>query len=173
MIFFITKTQFENRIGAKRVKRLYDDNSDGTADTDPVNQLRADASSKVRSYLEPMGIMDSLVALFNQTTGELLTGKVLPDEVIRLTLDVAVALAAQRHPEVMRQDWRLLMQQCDADLKALREGKTSLGGGTQGSVATPESEIQGATVIVGDSSAVSCAEDGDAEGRFGDMGDFA
>lgn len=173
MIYFFTKAQLENRLSKKKIARIYDDNVDGNADTDAVNQLRADASSKVRSYLEPMGIMTSLEALFNQETGELLPGKVLPDEIVRLSLDVAVALAAQRHPEVMRQDWRELMKQADADLCKLRDGKTSLGGGTQGGAETPESELQGATVTLGNAEVVSTAVDGDQEGRFGNMGDFS
>ena len=171
MIYFFTKAQLEARLSKKKVKRIYDDNSDGTADTDPVNQLRADASSKVRSYLEPLGIMASLEALFNQTTGELLSGKVLPDEIVRLALDVGVALAAQRHPEVMRQDWTLLMKQADADLCKLRDGKTSLGGGTQGSVATPQSEIQGS--VVGRPSREDDPDDSRPAQQWGDMGDFA
>jgi hypothetical protein len=173
MIYFITKGQFENRLGAKKVKRIYDDNSDGTADTDAINQLRADASSKVRSYLDAMGIMAKLEPLFDQTTGELLAGKTVPEEVVRLTLDVGVALAAQRHPEVMRQDWIALMKQCESDLCKLRDGKTSLGGGTQGGVETPETSIHGSTVIIGDPDAVSSNDDDSTEGRWSDMGDFS
>lgn len=171
MIYFFTKAQFEARLSAKKVKRIYDDNSDGVADVDPVNQLRADATSKVRSYIEPMGIMTTLLPLFNQTTGEVLTNSVLPDEIIRLSLDVGVALAAQRHPEVMRQDWRLLMEQCDKDLARLRDGKTSLGGGTQGGVATPPTEIQGATATFPADTAGTA--EADRTSVFGKMGDFS
>lgn len=170
MIYFFTRAQLEARLSAKRVKRIYDDNSDGNADTDPINQLRADAASKVRSFLEPMGIMDDLEALFNQATGELLSGKVLPDEVVRLSLDVACALAAQRHPEVVRMDWRTMMQQCDSDLCKLRDGKTSLGGGTQGGVATPETEVHGATVT---QDPASESDSDGQEGRWSDMGDYS
>lgn len=174
MIYLFTKAQFENRVSAKKVKRLYDDNSDGNPDGDPVNQLRADASSKVRSYLEPMGIMPAIEALFDQATGELLTGKVLPEEIVRLSLDVGVALACQRHPEVMRQDWTLLMRQCDSDLTKLRDGKTSLGGGTQGGVATPESDLSGGAVgVPGASPEKQTGDDPCVPGsRWGDMGDY-
>lgn len=169
MIYFFTKAQFENRISAKKVKRLYDDNSDGNADTDPVNQLRADASSKVRSYLEPMGIMPSLVAMCNAATGELLPLGSFPEEIVRLSLDVAVALACQRHPEVMRQDWTLLMKQCDADLCKLRDGKTSLGGN-----GAPETALHGGVVGV-----VGAYPEGQRKddpcvpsGRWSDTGDY-
>jgi hypothetical protein len=172
MIFFFTKAQFEARISAKRVKRLYDDDADGNADTNPVNRLRADASAKVRSYLEPMDLFTAKIeALFDQATGELLTGKILPDEVTRLALDAAVALACQRHPEVMRQDWVKLMEQVDKDLARLRDGKTSLGGGTQGGVATPDSSWDDPTAVFpADSSAT---EEADRETRWGKMGDFS
>ncbi len=169
MIFFVTKTHIENRLSVKRLRRICDDNSDGAADTDPVNQLRADASSKVRSYLEPMGMMGALAALFNESTGELLSGKIVPDEIVRLTLDVVTALCAQRHPEVMRMDWRTLMEQCDKDLSRLRDGKTSLGGGTQGGIATPETAVQEAVAIFPDDGTA----EGDRAGRWDDMGGFA
>jgi len=169
MIYFFTKAQFENRISAKKVKRLYDDNSDGNADTDPVNQLRADASSKVLSYLEPMGIVPGLTLLCNGSTGELLPSAVFPSEIVRLSLDVAVALACQRHPEVMRQDWTILMKQCDADLCKLRDGKTSLGG------APHETVLHGGVVgIPGEEpQAVSRITDTfRSGGKWGDTGDF-
>lgn len=170
MILFFTRAQLESRMGSRKIKRLLDDNQDGLADTDAVNQLRADASSKVRSYIEPMGVMPTIEALFNQTSGELLNGKKLPDELVRLALDVAVALAAQRHPEVMRQDWRQLMEQVDKDLCKLRDGKTSLGGGTQGGVATPESQVQGGTVVIADDG--SGTEEDERVARWSEMGDF-
>lgn len=174
MIYLFTKKQLEDRISSKKVKRLYDDNSDGNADQDPVNQLRADASSKVRSFLEPMGIMTSIVLLFDQTTGELLPNKVVPEEIVRLSLDVGVALAAQRHPEVMRQDWTLLMKQCDTDLGNLRSGKTSLGGGTQGGVDTPETALHGG--VVGVPGATPEAQRSDdpcvPDGKWSKMGDY-
>lgn len=173
MILFVTKAQIEARLSAKRLKRIYDDNSDGLADVDAVNQLRADASSKVRSYLEPMGVMPTLEVLFNQTTGELISGKVVPDEIVRLTLDVVVALACQRFPEVMRQDWVKLMDQCDKDLCKLRDGKTSLGGGTQGGVATPVSTLDGSSVIVGDGDTAESNNPGEIENRWSNMGEYS
>ena len=172
MMYFFTKAQLEARLSAKRVKRIYDDNLDGNADTDPINQLRADTTSKVASYLEPLGIMPRIEALFDQTTGELLTGKTLPQELTRLTLEVAVALAAQRFPEIMRMNWVELMAQVDKDLCKLRDGKTSLGGGIfgDGTESTPEVELQGSTVVIPDDG--SGATDDEREPRWGAMGDF-
>ena len=171
MMYFFTKAQLEARISAKRVKRIYEDNLDGNADTDPINQLRADTTAKVCSYLEPLGVMAAIEARFNQTTGELLDGKALPQELTRLTLEVAVALASQRFPEVMRMNWVELMAQVDKDLCKLRDGKTSLGGGldTAGDP-TPEVELQGSTVVIADDG--SGASDDEREPRWSAMGDF-
>ena len=164
MIYFFTQAQLESRLSAKRVKRIYDDNSDGDADANPIKQLRADASSKVRSYLEPLGVMPTFAAMVNATTGELLTGQTFPEEIVRLALDVAVALAAQRHPEVVCMDWRPLMEQCDKDLARLREGKTTLGG--QGA---PAPVNQGAEVRSGDPDAPELPS---PPRTFQNMGDF-
>jgi hypothetical protein len=49
-----------------------------------------------------------------------------PHEVVRLTLDVAYAMAAQRYPEVVRVDWLPLMQAAEKDLGRLRDGTTRL-----------------------------------------------
>lgn len=129
MILFFTKALLEGRLSVKRVQRIFDDDNDGVVDSDPLMQLRRDASSKVASYLEPIGLMPRLEALVNPTTGELLApASGFPEEVVRLALDVAVALACQRFPEIMRQDWQTLMAQAEKDLDRLRTNKTSLGG---------------------------------------------
>ena len=129
MILFFTRAQLEARLSAKRVQRFFDDNNDGTPDLDTIAQIRQDASSKVAGYLEPIGLMTTFATLVNATTGELLDpAKGFPEEVVRLSLDVATALSAQRFPEIMRTDWEKLMTQAEKDLCNLRDGKTSLGG---------------------------------------------
>jgi len=146
MILFFTQAQLEARLSAKRVQRIFDDNNDGVPDKNPVAQIRQDASSKVASYLEPIGLTPTLEALVNLTTGELLDPtKGFPEEVVRLGLDVAVALACQRFPEVMRQDWQTLMAQAEKDLVSLRMGKTSLGGQS-----APEATNLGGAIRSGD-----------------------
>lgn len=129
MILLFTLAQLQGRLSAKRVQRIFDDNNDGTPDTDAIAQLRQDASSKVASYLAPVDLAAKLDALVNPKTGELLDpANGFPEEVVRLSLDVATALAAQRFPEIMRMDWEKLMAQAEKDLRALRDGATSLGG---------------------------------------------
>jgi hypothetical protein len=115
---FITQVQLSRRISPDRLRRIYDDSLVGTADVDAVTQLRRDASSKVASYL--VGITD-LNAVQAAATAD------AAHEVVRLTLDVAVAMATQRFPEVVQTlDWEALMKQADKDLKMLRESFTQL-----------------------------------------------
>ena len=110
----ITQDQLEDRLSKLTVQRLYDDDNDGTSDSNPIAGLIRDASSKVYSYLGPIYDLD----LIDPTK---------QDEVVRLTLDVAQAMAAQRRPEYVRIDGYKLMAQADADLKILRNGWTNLG----------------------------------------------
>lgn len=109
-----TQAQLEARISKLTVQRIYDDDNDGTADNDPIAGLVRDASSKVYSYLGP--IYD--VALIDPAQ---------QDEVVRLGLDVAQAMAAQRHPEYVRIDGYKMMAQAESDLKNLRKNLTNLG----------------------------------------------
>jgi phage gp36-like protein len=117
---YITKTDLENRLSAEVLVQICDDNNDGTADTGPVARLCADSSSKVAGYLR--GTYDLAAVAANP-----------PNEVIRLTLDVAVAYAAQRHGEYVRRDWGPLMKAAEHDLENLRKGLTRLD-----VIATPE-----------------------------------
>lgn len=145
---FFTKAQLEARISAKVVRQIFDDNNDGTADTDPIDQLRADASSKVESYV---------AAILTLPLSP------VPPELVRLSLDVAVALAAQRHPEIVRQDWQKLMKQAEDDLCRLRDGKTVLG-----PPPAPIPANHGAHLVDGDASRV----DEDTQRFWDDMGDY-
>jgi hypothetical protein len=111
---YITSSDLTNRLGAATVRRVLDDDADGTADSAPLAALCADASSKVAGYLQGVYELATVAAS-------------PPREVIRLTLDVAVAMCAQRHPEVMRGlDWVELMKAADRDLAALRKNATAL-----------------------------------------------
>jgi phage gp36-like protein len=111
---YITITQLQNRLGAATVRRVLDDDADGVADAGPLQSLIDDATSKVAGYL--VGVY-SLAAIAADP----------PHEVVRLTLDVAVAMCAQRHPEVMRGlDWVELLKAAERDLLSLRKNLTSL-----------------------------------------------
>jgi phage gp36-like protein len=111
---YITTTDLTNRLGAFTVRRILDDNVDGVADSAPFTALIADASSKVAGYLQGVYSLSAVAAS-------------TPREVIRLTLDVAVAMCAQRHPEVMRGiDWVELMKAANHDLEQLRKNVVGL-----------------------------------------------
>lgn len=109
----VTQKQLEDRLSKTTVRRILDDDNDGSADTDPVTALLRDAMSKVCSYLGPIFDLD-------------LIDPAQQPEVLRLTLDVAQAMAAQRHPEYMRVDGYKMMAQAEKDLRLLREGMTNL-----------------------------------------------
>ncbi len=118
---YISNEDVRLRLGAPKYHRLFDEDGDGLADdvnssgdtSNTVERIRRDASAKVAGYLR--GIYD-LDAVATDT----------PEEVKRLALDVFVAIAAQRHPEVMRVEWKDLLDAVERDLRNLREGKTRL-----------------------------------------------
>lgn len=115
---FITTTQLENRLSRTVVKQIFDDDNDGVADLAPLEQLCKDASSKLSSWLGPIYPLDALRAM---------TADELPDEIVRLSLDVAQAMMAQRHPEYRRVDPFELMKQAERDCERLRKNETNLG----------------------------------------------
>jgi len=127
-------TELGYRIGSTALKRIFDDDRDGTADVDPVTQLLADAKSKVFGVLRATGY----------TLADVEANP--PHEVNRLMLDAAVAYAAQRHPEVVRRDWVPLMAQVDADLMKIRKGVIRLD--VAGTPEPPTNE--GGSFTVGD-----------------------
>lgn len=108
---YFTQADLEKRLSTDTVNAIYDDANAGSASAAPIAALIADSSSKVDSYLR--GIYP-------------LPLTVVPNEVKRLALDVAVAYAAQRHSEYVRRDWKTLMEQVERDLKSLRRGETRL-----------------------------------------------
>lgn len=153
----------ENRLSKGTVRRIFDDNNDGTADNDVITQLLEDASSKVDSYLA--GVF------------ELPLAQPYPHEVLRLELDVAVAMAAQRFPETLRMmDAKVLMEMAEKDLDRLRTGKTKLGvappdpgknhGGTVNVPTTSASDTATNDAVLGSSSSAS------GGGYWNKMGDF-
>jgi phage gp36-like protein len=115
---YATKRDLEKRLSADVVRRIYDDNNDGDTDSDAVDALLFDATAKVDSYFS---------AVTSVPIGMVGTPPVYPREVIRLTLDVAEAYAAKRHPEVVARDWEKLMKAAEADLMKYRKGETKLG----------------------------------------------
>src|SRR5690348_14231244 len=87
---YFTEEDLEARLSKAVVRRILDDNNDGETDYDPLQQIRKDSCSKVSSYI--IGVYEYPLT------------QPYPHEVTRLALDVAVAYAAQRHPEVVKKD---------------------------------------------------------------------
>lgn len=114
---YFTQKDLEDRLGEVRVRRIFDDSNIGLASEDAITRLRKDASSKVRgrlgSHLKQGQIDDVEV-----TT---------PDEIVRIALDMATALAAQRYPEVVQYDWEPIMKEANADLDRWMKGQISVG----------------------------------------------
>jgi phage gp36-like protein len=111
----ITKQQLVARLGLVQFTRVFDDNNDGAADKLSEEQIRKDASGKVRGAL---GLVYD-AALLNADTS---------DELVRVTLDVAEAMATKRRPSILKGgDWVEMMKQADKDLEMLRKGVANLG----------------------------------------------
>jgi phage gp36-like protein len=127
---YITDGELEDRLGADVMVAVFDVDNDGVADADPVARLIADATSKVAGYLRA-----------TLTLSDLDPGT--QNEIKRLTLDVAVAMAAQRRPHHVRVDWIELMKAAERDLVNLRKGLTMLD------AATPVPANHGGTVTRG------------------------
>ena len=114
---YITAAMLSARLSPQVMQSIYDDLNVGIPDTAAVNRLIADACAKVNGYLFP--VYEKSMTLSSWASP-------YPAEVVRLTLDVAFAFAAQRHPEAVKRDWQPLMAQAEKELDGLRSGKTRL-----------------------------------------------
>lgn len=109
-----SRKELEDRYSPTTVQRVLDDFGEGSPSVDAIDQIRADASSKVRGKIGPSVNLDDL-------DPEVAT------EVKRIALDVAGALMAIRHPEVVRRDGIALMKLAEKDLEGIRLGQADLG----------------------------------------------
>lgn len=125
------------RLSPAVVRRLLDDDNDGTADANALERLKLDASARVAGFMRGIYPIDTIKAMAAED---------LPEETKRLTLDGVVTYAAQRHPSYVGGDWVELWKAWTAELKEFRAGLTSLD--VDGS---PEPAAnQGTEVSVGD-----------------------
>ena len=149
MAVYATKVQLERRLGHAVVASLFDENNTGGADNETVDDVLADASAKVDSYLAPLGVLPIAVPY--------------PREIVRLTLDVASSYAVQRHPEATHLDWEKLMAQAEKDLDRLRMGKTMIGVTPPDPAANHGGEVYNNVVT---------QEDAETPSPWDDLGDF-
>lgn len=106
-------TDLQARLGAEVVLQCFDDDNDGAPDTAAIALLQADSDSKIEGYLRGIYSLDAVRAD-------------PPNQVKRLSLDFAVAYAAQRNPAYIRRDWAPLMAAAEREARDLREGRIRL-----------------------------------------------
>jgi hypothetical protein len=103
-----------DRLGEETIREIFDDDRDGTPDQGPIERLQKDSDSKVDSYLRP--IYDLALIKANP-----------PNEVRRLSLDIACVLAKMRWPSFVRGiDADVLLKMAEKDLEKLRRSETRL-----------------------------------------------
>jgi phage gp36-like protein len=113
-LYYTSQAMLENRLSAAVVRRVLDDNNDGTADTDPVTQLLEDAEARFESFARQNYTLETLRSA-------------APTEAKRLCLDVAVALACERFPKAVGgRQWLPLWQKSETELKDLAAGRSRL-----------------------------------------------
>lgn len=108
---YITRQDLEDRLTRKIVKLIFDDNEDGAPDLKPVNRLLFDATSFVAGLIEGQYPLTAFPA-----------GSALPNELVRITLDVASAMCALRHPRIVRVDGKAMLATAREELKELKSG---------------------------------------------------
>lgn len=110
---FWSQADLEARIGAETVRQILDDNVDGTVDSAPLARLQADSDSYVMGFVRGIYTLSELEAD-------------TPNELKRLSLDVAVAYAVDRWPDYVRANGERLLERARRDLVDLRNGVTRL-----------------------------------------------
>jgi hypothetical protein len=123
---FITSNDVILRVGRVIIDRAFDDDGNGTAKAEALERLCKDASSRVLSAIRAARRYDKVIENLKENP---------PEEVIRLSLDIAHYYGAFRHWEVMRQDTEEMGRAIDRELKALVKGDMLLD------VEIPEDEV--------------------------------
>jgi hypothetical protein len=109
-----TRKELEDRCSPITVQRVLDDYGEGSPSVDAIDQIRADASSRLRGKLGPIINLDALDPL-------------VATEARRIGLDIADAMLAMRHPEVLRKDGVALMKLALKELDDIRTAKADFG----------------------------------------------
>jgi phage gp36-like protein len=111
---FITAKQLNDRVGEIIVDRILRAPGSGKADPEAIERVCRDASSWVRGNIGPVYDLSKLP----EDSAE---------EIVRISLDVAHAYLAQRHPEIIRVDGFKMLEQAAKDIKKIRFGEANLG----------------------------------------------
>ena len=122
---YVTTAQVKARLSAAVVAQIYDDNNDGTEDTDPIARLTADATAWVKSWVYP--IYQANMPFLEP----------FEPEIVRTALDAVEWMAAKRHPEYVRRNWVELKESNRQDLIDLRNRLRAIGSNPSGTPPEP------------------------------------
>lgn len=154
---FASRALFEAEVGRDILDRCLDDNRDGYADADIVTHYLTMGQSYVEGFLRP--VYGALPLTFDDD--------VVPDELVRFTLDSAKYRLWRRHREIVMwdaDDMKQTYAQTRAELMDLRKGVTRLN-----VTGHPETEAKNKGGIVHSDNP---RDPGAPKRFFGDMGDF-
>lgn len=155
-----TQEDLENRVSVETVRQVLDDDNDGSADAGPIARLQADSDSFVEGYLRAVYSLDAC-------------RDVKPNQIVRLSLDYAVAQLAKRHPEYIQRDWMRLEESVRNELCDIRGGKVRLDIETSPEpTALAGADVFGGGVSLDEAPQKFFVGDKGSDGDGGGMGDF-
>ena len=118
-----SQTDLEDEITAEVAIRFLDDDRTGAIDAAPLLRLQERSAGYVIS-----GLQHAYPQLITAITAWQADLDNVPERLRSLALNVAIAYLAKRHPEVIKLDWKSLMDHADASIARIRkEGLDSLG----------------------------------------------
>ena len=110
-----TLADLQARLSAETVRQIFDDDTNGAPDALNITRLQEDSDSYVKGFLRPIYDLDEIDALPSP-----------PNELKRLSLDVAEWMACRRWPEYIRGEWKEKRDYTRAELMDLRSGTVRL-----------------------------------------------
>lgn len=113
-VALFTQAELERFVGGDSVRRILDDDRDGTADANAVTDIITDASAHVLSA-------------YYQTYDEVPDADAIPARLKTLGKHAGKAYLAIRHPEYVRFDGYKILEYVDKQLDALVAGNRRLG----------------------------------------------
>ena len=113
MAYYVSDADVSARLSAAVVRRILDDNNDGTADAAAIASLIASSESRFEGAVRDIYSLTALRAA-------------VPGEAKRIVLDLCEAYAARRFPKAMTREWKPIWDACMKDLEDLRSGKFAL-----------------------------------------------
>lgn len=153
-LWAVTIDQFRRRLSPHIYLAVFDDDNDGTTETESATDFLLDAQSLVEGALRG-----------NYT----LPLSPVPRVVTALVLDYAQVAAARRHPEVARNMGGDVEKSANARLKQIRDNVIRLDDGVDGASTEAEPINAGVNVYQGNDTAEDGVGGGVFEGGFGDF----